>query len=223
MSLVLPSLARKKRVLPRHGYEGRRAEALPLPKPPSLATPPVPSAEELEKAGISFEPVGFGAESPLRARRHGTPLGVFVNRAAAFGVMRTLGILALLVVSLVTLPVVARASDDREFFYGIAVVENTPRGRGAAGEQTPLQLHPLTIEQHAPGFRGELDPIQAMRIARRHLAWLRAQLVRRGVDPSPFNLALCWNAGLSKTLSGRAPVSSYDYARRVVAIMEANR
>jgi hypothetical protein len=43
------------------------------------------------------------------------------------------------------------------------------------------------------------------------------------VDPSPFNLALCWNAGLSKTLSGRAPVSSYDYARRVVAIMEANR
>lgn len=48
-----------------------------------------------------------------------------------------------------------------------------------------------------------------------HLAWLRRELRRAGAADNAFNLALCWNAGLTRVLQGRAPMASYDYARRV--------
>lgn len=59
--------------------------------------------------------------------------------------------------------------------------------------------------------------------AAKHLAWIRAQLRRHGADDNATNIAICWNAGLTKTVTGKAPVSSYDYARRVVNIYEGGK
>ena len=40
-------------------------------------------------------------------------------------------------------------------------------------------------------------------------------LPKAGIDPNPFNLALCWNAGLDTVLRAAAPVRAYQYANRV--------
>lgn len=80
MSPLLPSTARKRRVLPPHGYEGRRPDAKFLP--PALVTPPILSTEDLAKQGFVFESVGLTA-GPVRLWHHGQPLGVFINREAA--------------------------------------------------------------------------------------------------------------------------------------------
>jgi hypothetical protein len=217
--LLLSSSRRKRPLLPPHGYEGRRAEALPLPKPPPLATRTPPSEEELAKAGISFEPVGVSPTGPLRARREGRPLGVFLNRSAAFGVMRTLGILTLLVCVLMPASNL-RAAGGAEILSAIASVEDW-RGRvGAAGEIGPYQMLPSTRadrlrELQAAGVNYPTE----RELARAHLAWIRRQLLAADVEPLPFNLALCWNAGVRATITNRAPVRSYDYARRVVALL----
>jgi hypothetical protein len=50
---------------------------------------------------------------------------------------------------------------------------------------------------------------------------LERELLAIGIEPMPFNVALAWNAGITKVRAGKAPVSSYDYARRVVATMES--
>lgn len=111
---------------------------------------------------------------------------------------------------------------DQVFFQAIAAAENTPTGHGRLGEQTPLQFHPQTIEQYMPGFHGELTPAQGRELGRKHLTWLRFELARSGVDPSPFNLALAWNCGLDRTLRGRAPEASFAYARKVVAFIKSH-
>jgi hypothetical protein len=98
----------------------------------------------------------------------------------------------------------ALATDETRLLHAIALVETggVPR-MGRSGETGIHQLSPSVIRQH-----GTRDP-------RVHLRWLVAQLHRAGVDASPFNIALAWNAGLERTLTGCAPVRSYDYARRV--------
>ncbi len=112
-----------------------------------------------------------------------------------------------------TVPVHAgeRARTDGAMLAGIARVEDWQGRRGAAGEIGPWQMLPATWA----AYRGT-----ARQRAETHLIKLRRDLARLGVDPSPFNLALCWNAGLTATVTGRAPEKSYDYARRVVASME---
>lgn len=89
MSMLLPSTCRSRRTLPPHGYEGRRAEARPFPgtKPGFVSRlPELPSAEELTRLGITFEPVGV-SPGPVRARQHGFALGVFINQQAAAGLI----------------------------------------------------------------------------------------------------------------------------------------
>jgi hypothetical protein len=206
-------------MLPPHGYEGRRAEALPLPKPPPLATPTPPTEAELAAAGISFEPVGVSPTGPLRARREGRPLGVFLSRSAAFGVMRTLGILALLVAVLIPAPGL-RAAPAGDMLAAIASVEDW-RGRvGRAGEIGPYQMLPSTRADRLRELRaaGVASPSERQ-LAEAHLVWIQRQLRAADVEPLPFNLALCWNAGVRATITNRAPVRSYDYARRVVALL----
>lgn len=84
MSPALLSGSRKKRALPPHGYEGRRAtpsfRAPVLPDPPAIA---LPSDAELARQGFSFEQVGLHTTGPVRLRLKGRPLGVFITREAA--------------------------------------------------------------------------------------------------------------------------------------------
>jgi len=120
---------------------------------------------------------------------------------------------ALAILALLLLTSTARAErvGDSAFLRAVAIVEGAPTGqRGLRSERSPWQLMPR-VWAHYPGT--------AEQRARRHLAWLQALLQRRGVAVVPFNLALCWNAGAARALGGRAPISSYDYARRVCAVL----
>lgn len=103
----------------------------------------------------------------------------------------------------------ALALDDRDALAAIAQRETRNRNVvGKAGELGPTQVAPVTVRQH-----GTTDP-------RVHLEWLKARFRERGVHWCLFNLALAWNAGFEGATTGRAPVSSYAYARDVVAIYE---
>lgn len=99
------------------------------------------------------------------------------------------------------------------FLQALALVESgdNPQARGAAGELGRFQMRPAVVA--SCGGYGEKE-------AAHYARWLELQLVAAGADPLPFNLALAWNAGPGATVRGRAPISSYDYARRVVATME---
>jgi hypothetical protein len=52
-------------------------------------------------------------------------------------------------------------------------------------------------------------------VAVQHYNWLCERLVKNGLEPSVYNVALAWNAGLYATVRGRAPRRSHDYAMRV--------
>lgn len=97
------------------------------------------------------------------------------------------------------------AVDGPRMLEAIRIKENSTT-MGKAGELGPYQMMPKTVRD-----AGGHD----YRAAARHLSWLERNLKRAGVEPNPFNLALCWNAGLDRATSGGAKVMSYRYATDV--------
>lgn len=57
-------------------------------------------------------------------------------------------------------------------------------------------------------------------VAISHLDWLRTALKRKGISPTPYNLAGCWRSGLTRWTSGKAPDAHKDYAQRVVNLYD---
>jgi hypothetical protein len=55
-------------------------------------------------------------------------------------------------------------------------------------------------------------------IAHRHYAWIEAKLRENGVEASPYNVAVAWNAGVNAVIRGNAPTVAHDYASRVMNI-----
>jgi hypothetical protein len=55
-------------------------------------------------------------------------------------------------------------------------------------------------------------------VAKRHYAWIEAQLKANGIESSPYNVALAWNAGVNAVIRGKMPDVAYDYATRVLNI-----
>lgn len=107
--------------------------------------------------------------------------------------------------------------DVPRFLGAIRAVEEWHGRDGRAGERGPWQITRDVWAMHMPGrpFSEARKEGPAYACAVKHLAWLRAGLVKAGTDDNAFNLALCWNAGLTATITGRAPQISYDYAVRV--------
>lgn len=101
----------------------------------------------------------------------------------------------------------ALAATDAQIIQAIEMTEDSYGRIGRAGEVTAAQLTPATVCDHG------LDPMA-------NLLWLKRQLAIKGVDVIPFNIALCWNAGLTGATTGSAPVSSYRYASLMVANLE---
>ena len=58
-------------------------------------------------------------------------------------------------------------------------------------------------------------------VAKRHYAWIEDQLRTNGIESSPYNVALAWNAGVNAVIRGTAPAVAYDYATRVVNVANA--
>lgn len=111
--------------------------------------------------------------------------------------------------------------------YLAATVQAEDRGGrdGALGERGKYQFREITWRQHMPGvpFALARDPATADACAVKHLAWLRRELRKAGIEDNAYNLALCWNAGLDAVLRGAAPERAYHYATRVEAIYQALR
>ena len=109
--------------------------------------------------------------------------------------------------------------DRQATLEAIHQVEN-PRDlkrAGPDGELGAYQFRRETWQMHtARPFYEALDRQASDEVAARHFEWLRRGLVRGGCEPSTYNIALAWNAGLSAVLRQRAPARSHFYAERVV-------
>lgn len=88
---------------------------------------------------------------------------------------------------------------------------------GQHGERGSYGIRPATWRQHMGDmpFASARQERWGRECARRHVTWLRRELARSGVHPGIFNVALAYNAGLARVLSGRVPERAYDYALRV--------
>jgi len=100
----------------------------------------------------------------------------------------------------------AFAIDRLAFLQCIAIQENSWGKAGKAGELGPYQMMPKTVRD-----AGGHDLVAALS----HLEWLERSLKAKGVKVNAFNLALCWNAGLTRATTGKAKLFSYDYALHV--------
>jgi hypothetical protein len=116
----------------------------------------------------------------------------------------------------------AEASGRWETLRAINWVENPTNHtrRGAFGELGPYQFRPQTWRMHTrKPFEWAVERVHADEVAVKHYEWLRRELQEAGIDPSPYNIALAWNSGLTAVTSGRVPRVTYDYANRVANLV----
>ena len=57
-------------------------------------------------------------------------------------------------------------------------------------------------------------------VAIRHYEWLKGGLEQAGVAPTPYNIAMAWNAGLDAVIGHRIPSASRTYAEHVNNLVE---
>ncbi len=92
---------------------------------------------------------------------------------------------------------------------------NTSRP-GPYGELGAYQFRLQTWRMHThQPFSTALDRRCSDDVAVRHYEWLKLRLERAALAPTPYNIALAWNAGINSVLKDRAPNPSHDYASRV--------
>jgi soluble lytic murein transglycosylase-like protein len=118
----------------------------------------------------------------------------------------------------------AELLDKESFLRAISEVETGGNSRaiGRAGERGMYQFSRQTWRQHTSrSFHDAHNPLVSKQIARMHFDWLEAGFRRNGRTPNSYMMAAAWNAGLSRTLSGRIPRSTVDYAKRVTNIVAA--
>jgi len=117
--------------------------------------------------------------------------------------------------------VTGRASTN-DVLCGIRMVETQDQlhpPRGKLGERGSYQFRRSTWRMHtSSSFELAENRGIANTVAKRHYAWIEAQLLANGIAASPYNVALAWNAGVNAVIRGTTPAVSHDYAERVVNI-----
>ena len=87
---------------------------------------------------------------------------------------------------------------------------------GPRGELGPYQFRPSTWRMHTrKPFALAVQRQTADEVAVRHYDWLKRGLESNGIDATPYNIALAWNAGLDQVVNGRVPASAQEYASQV--------
>jgi hypothetical protein len=112
----------------------------------------------------------------------------------------------------------AAASDRWLTLQAINWVENPHNSTraGPHGELGPYQFRRATWRMYTKKpFAQAIQREDADEVAVKHYEWLRRGLENGGIDPTPFNIALAWNAGLDQVVNGRAPDCAYQYAEQV--------
>lgn len=109
-------------------------------------------------------------------------------------------------------------SDRWETLQAIHWVEN-PRNSpkpGPHGELGPYQFRERTWRMHTDmPFSLAIQREHADKVAVIHYEWLRRGLERNGIAPTPYNIAMAWNAGLSAVVNGRIGSRTRTYAQQV--------
>lgn len=103
----------------------------------------------------------------------------------------------------------------------IATVENTP-GRGKHGERSPWQFtHAVWALHSGMSFSyADVESVQA-RAEQRRVAIAHAQYIATSIDnPTPYRIALAWNAGIAAVLHNTFSDASVGYAKRVRNVYE---
>lgn len=121
----------------------------------------------------------------------------------------------------------AVAADRAQVLRAIHQVENPTNVTrpGLHGELGSYQFRRGTWKMHTnEPFSRANEPALADEVAAIHYEWIKRGLIRAGLEPSVFNIAMAWNGGLSAVISRRAPASSHRYATRVANLVtEAER
>ncbi len=128
----------------------------------------------------------------------------------------------LLTIVLGVLATVASASDRWETLQAIHWVENPTESTrpGPFGELGAYQFRRATWHMHTKEpFHLANHRATADKVAVEHYEWLRRGLIRNGIEASPYNIALAWNAGLTAVVKGRIPAASRSYASRVTNLV----
>jgi hypothetical protein len=116
------------------------------------------------------------------------------------------------------LPAQARATERWETLQAIHWVEN-PDNRetpGPCGELGAYQFRADTWHRYSSRpFSQALDRRASDEVAVRYYESIKANLVRNGVAPTTYNIAMAWNAGIAGVVRDSAPACSRDYASRV--------
>jgi hypothetical protein len=116
----------------------------------------------------------------------------------------------------------ALASERWETLQAINWVENpynSPKA-GPGGELGPYQFRPATWRMYTrKPFALAVERQHSDDVAVRHYEWIKRSLLSSGIDPTPFYIALAWNAGLGKVVNGRVPASAYEYASQVTNLV----
>ncbi|WP_438482490.1 hypothetical protein [Oleiharenicola lentus] len=114
-------------------------------------------------------------------------------------------------------------TDRWETLRAINWVENpTNHSRpGRHGELGPYQFRSSTWRMHTSRpFSQAVSRDVSDDVAVKHYEWLKRELSNRGVEATPFNIAMAWNCGVNAVASGRAPNVSYNYAVRVTNLVD---
>lgn len=111
-----------------------------------------------------------------------------------------------------------QAGSRSETLQSINWVENpsdSPRP-GPCGELGAYQFRRETWVMHTQKPFGEaVNRKTSDEIAILHYEWIKNALERAGMEPSTYNIAMAWNAGVGAVIKGRVPAVSRDYATRV--------
>jgi hypothetical protein len=117
----------------------------------------------------------------------------------------------------------AATSGRTETLEAIHAVENPHDSMqpGRHGELGPYQFRRTTWRMHTRlPFEQALDRDASQEVAIRHYEWLKRGLVRAGMAPTSYNIALAWNGGLTATIRGRTSAASHHYAERVANLTQ---
>ena len=117
----------------------------------------------------------------------------------------------------------ASASERWVTLQAINWVENPHNSTrvGPRGELGPYQFRPSTWRMHTrKPFALAVQRQAADEVAVRHYEWLKRGLESNGIDATPYNIAMAWNAGLDQVVNGRVPASAQEYASQVNNLVE---
>jgi hypothetical protein len=111
----------------------------------------------------------------------------------------------------------ARATERWATLEAIHQLENphdsdTP---GSLGELGAYQFREQTWRMHTQApFSRALDRRSSDVVAVKHYEWIKAELAKRGLAATPYNVALAWNGGIKAVLDIHPPAVAVDYAHR---------